>query len=138
MTLTPNVKGTHIEASQEQKEVTSNELDDRLDNSNNGSISINVSAGGTIAVSGDPATGIGDFYNNFFFLLDPNPGSPTEPASAFEIEFPDGGRHFAVINNTKVTATLRTTTTGGLEVTLSPGESAIISSTGESLYKIGA
>ena len=138
MTLTPNIKGTHIEGNQEQKEVTSNQLDDRLDRSNNDIISIAVGEGGTIQVSGDPATGIGDFYDNFFFLLDPNPGSPTEPSSSFEIEFPDGKRHFAVINNTEVTATLRTTTTGGLEVTLAAGESAIILSTGESLYKIGS
>ncbi len=124
MTTTENLQITHIEQAQEQKEVIANAGFDRLDKATQGTIDINVAAGGTIQVSST------DYLDNYLLRLTGSPGAD------FTLEVPDGGRHFAVENLSGKIATIETESTGGETVILGDQRVASLFSKGTDIIEL--
>lgn len=123
MTITENLKITHIEQAQEQKEVTANTGFDRLDKATQGTIDINVAAGGTIQVSST------DYLDNYMLRL------TGAPAADFTLEVPDGNRNFAVDNRSGKVGTIETASTGGEIVIVGDGRIAALYSRGTDIVE---
>lgn len=119
---TPNLAIPAISSSQSQKEVTSNEADDWLDEATQDTIDIVTTAGGTIPLTTD------EFRKNFLIRL------TGTPAGAFNIDVPDGKRTFAIENVSGKTATIDTVT-GGATVVVADGAVVEISSKGTDLVQ---
>lgn len=118
MTQLPNLgahpDGKHIVGGQNDKETTSNSLDDLLDNSNNGTIDIDCSAGGTIVVSAI------DFTEYFRLNL-----SGT-PAADFTLELPATKRRFFTQNQSGRTATLEISGGASPNLTVNAGAAVVV------------
>lgn len=125
MALSPFIKATHLEQAQGDQELILNGSLDKSDASNNDFNDIDVSGGGTIVVSAI------DYESNFVQRLH------TNPAGAFTLEVPDGGRVFAVDNDTSESCTVQTATVG-TTVTVLAGATKIIYSKGVDLIELSA
>jgi hypothetical protein len=116
MTQLPNLgahpDGKHIVGGQNDKETTSNSLDDLLDNSSNGTVDVDCSAGGTIVVS---AT---DFSENYRLNL------TGTPAADFTLELPATKRRFFAQNQTGRNVTLQVS--GGASPSLTVSADAAV------------
>ena len=127
MTELPNLgahsDGKHIVGGQNDKETTSNSLDDLLDNANNGTIDIDCSAGGTIVIS---AT---DFLANFRLNLGGN------PTADFTIQLPASKRSFVVQNQTARTATAEIAGGASPNLPLSAGAVGPLFGDGNGFYR---
>ena len=99
----PNLQIADWIAQQEQPEETVKAAIDQLDNASNADVAIDCTAGGTIVVTA------AQYRNNMVLSLFGTPGA------GFNLTVPDGGRFFAVLNNTGQTASVDTTTGGDSE-----------------------
>ncbi len=129
MVTTPNLGITHVEESDDKKEVPMNAGLDRLDRSTNDPIDINTDAGGSIVVAA------ADFLDNYHFRFTGDGNS-----AGFTIIFPDGNRAFTVENATSPaqTATLETDSGSAVNPTVAGGESAAIVEHGIELVLISS
>jgi hypothetical protein len=121
----PNLAAPHVAAAQNQKEVTINDATDALDLAITASLSVDCSAGGTIAPTLTQAR------RNARFVL-----SGTPPA-AFTFQIPNLSRLLVLRNTTEQLATLRNPT-GSAVVDLPAGKQAIVYSTGGNVFLVGA
>jgi hypothetical protein len=121
----PNLAAPHVAAAQNQKEVTLNDATDALDLALTASLSVECSAGGTIAPT------LVQARRNTRFVL-----SGT-PQAAFTVQIPNLSRLLVVHNTTEQLATL-TNPTGSAVVDLSAGTQALIYSTGSNVFLVGA
>lgn len=136
MTTLPNLgahtDGGHIVQSQSQKEVTSNALDDLLDNSNNRPVTVMVSTSSPVVVSAD------DFTGNVKLKLVAETGSPGGPESGFTLQVPATNRVFIVDNTTEKTATVDVSGGANTTVDVATNEVALIQSDGTDFVKVAA
>ena len=123
MAESPFIKAVHLVAAVFNKHIVLNTSLDKMDN--NGFVDIDVSAGGTIVVTA------AQFEENFVLRL------ITNPAGAFTLQVPDGGRVFAVDNTTTQTCTVDTTT-GGTTVSVPTATTKIVYSRGTNLIELAA
>jgi hypothetical protein len=121
----PNLAAPHVAAAQNQKEVTINDATDALDLAITASLSVDCSAGGTIAPTLTQAR------RNARFVL-----SGTPPA-AFSFQIPNLSRLLVLRNTTEQLATLRNPT-GSAVVDLGAGKQALVYSTGGNVFLVGA
>jgi hypothetical protein len=121
----PNLAITHVAASQNQKEVTINDAVDALDNVITASFDVDVSAGGTIALSET------EFRRHAAVVLT---GSP---AVAVTLQLPAVRKFLFVQNSTSQSATV-TSTTGGATVVVGAGQKLLLYATGSAVLPIEA
>ena len=122
--------GAHITQAQSQKEVTSNELDDLLDNSNNATTDVMVSTSSPVVVAAD------DFTGNVRLKLVAETGSPGGPEAGFTLEVPATARKFVVSNTTGQTATVDISGGASPTVDVEAGEAAEIHGDGAGFEKV--
>jgi hypothetical protein len=129
--LGANSDGTHITASQNQKEVRSNALDDLIANALNDSVNIAANAGGTVTVSAE------DFTENFLLVLTGDTGSPLEPPADFTLQIPATKRTFAVANLTAFSALVDPSGSPSTAVSVAAGQAIFLHSDGETVRSLG-
>ena len=122
---TPNLAIAHIQASQDQKEVTANAGFDALDLAMTATLAVDCSAGGTVSVSA------ADLRRNVRLVLGGAPGA------GFTLELADVKRLLAVRNATDTDAIL-TNTAGGETVDLPAGAELMIHSGPDGVAGVGA
>ena len=130
--LGAHADSAHITQAQSQKEVTSNAIDDLLDNSNNAVVDITVSTGSPVVVSGT------DFTGNVLLKLVSDTGSPGGPEVGFTLEVPNTARTFIVKNTTGQTATVDLSPSPFAVATVEviDGETALIHGDGTTFEKV--
>jgi hypothetical protein len=122
---TPNLAIAHIQASQDQKEVTANAGFDALDLALTATLEMDCGAGGTISVSA------ADLRRHVRLVLAGSPGA------GFTVELADVPRLLAVRNATDVEATL-TNTAGNEAVAVPAGAELMIHSGPGGVTGVGA
>ena len=122
---TPNLSIAHIQASQDQKEVTANAAFDALDLALTASLAVDCSAGGTISVSA------ADLRRHVRLVLGGAPGA------GFTLELADVPRLLAMRNATDADASL-TNTAGSETVDLPAGAEVMIHSGPDGIAGVGA
>jgi len=122
---TPNLAIAHIQASQDQKEVTANAGFDALDLAMTASLSVDCSAGGTVSVSA------ADLRRHVRLVLQGSPGD------AFVVELADTPRLLALRNATDADTSL-TNTAGSETVDLPAGAEVMIHSGPDGIAGVGA
>ncbi len=125
MVDTPNLKVTHVEVGQLSKEATVNTGSDRFDLSNNDSVDVVTTAGGTIVVTE------ADYLDNVLLKL------TGTPAGTYALDVPDISRAFMVNNTSGQTANVDTAT-GSTPVALLDGETGLFVVKGTVIKQIGA
>lgn len=100
MVTTPNLGITHLTSNQNQPEVTVNAAIDALDESENDSLAITITANRTLTAA--------EFNANHIFILN---GTP----SAFDLTVPNQKRKFSIENNTGVIATVKAAGAGAAD-----------------------
>ena len=122
---TPNLAIAHIQASQDQKEVTANAAFDALDLALTASLAVDCSAGGTISVSA------ADLRRHVRLVLGGAPGA------GFTLELADVPRLLAMRNATDADASLNNTA-GSETVDLPAGAEVMIHSGPDGIAGVGA
>ena len=125
MVDSPNIELTHVEQSQIGKEASINLIADRADTSNNDTVDVVCTAGGTVTVT-DP-----DKFDNILIRLT---GSP---AGAFTLDVPDGKRALHFENDSGQTATIETVTGAAATINLTDGQTVAIDFVGTDYTVVG-
>lgn len=134
MTQLPNLgahtNGAHISQSQSQKEVTSNELDDLLDNSANAWTDIVLDDGIV------PFTVPTDTYlENGLLILSADAGSPGL-SGAFTVVLPATARRLMIWNRAGFTATIEPGGSPNSNITIADGIVALCHNLGDAVIKV--
>lgn len=126
MTTSDNLAITHLEAKQVDPETPVNAAIDRLDLSNNDTVDVVTTAGGTITLTS------AEKLDNLLIRL------TGTPAGAYNIDIPDGNRCLHFENASGQTATLDTVTGAGSTIALADNETMVVDVRGTDLTQIGA